>query len=80
MNIKQTKYELQHLISGESSFGYDALIQAIARHLSSGQSASPMAEEKHQNKPEEAKRLLEFARRNELLITAYFIEPKQFWK
>lgn len=62
MNIKQIKYELQHLISGKSGFGYDALIQAVARHLRSGKRASPMAEEKHENKPKEAKRLFEFAR------------------
>lgn len=68
MNIKQIKYELQHLISGKSGFGYDALIQAVARHLRSGKRASPMAEEKHENKPKEAKRLFEFARQSELII------------
>ncbi|MCI4648922.1 hypothetical protein [Phaeodactylibacter sp.] len=68
MNINQIKYELQHLISGKSGFGYDALIQAVARHLGSGKRASPMAEEKHENKPKEAKRLLEFARQSELII------------
>lgn len=67
MNIKQIKYELQHLISGKSGFSYDALIQAVARHLRSGKKASPIAEEKHENKPREAKRLLEFARQSLLI-------------
>lgn len=68
MNLKQVKYELQHLISGESGTSYDALIQTVARYLRSGKRASPVAEEKHQNKGEEAARLLRFARENGLLI------------
>lgn len=69
MNIKQIKYELQNLVSGKSGSSYDALIQAVARHLRSGKRASPMAQEKHQNKAEETKKLLEYAKRNELLIS-----------
>ncbi len=68
MNLELIKYELQYLISGESSASYDALIQAVARHLRGGKRAGPMAKEKHQNKPKEAKRLLEFAKQNDLLI------------
>ena len=68
MNIKNIKYELQHLISGESGASYDALIQTTARYLRSGKRASPMAEEKHQNKTQEAERLIQFARQNKLLI------------
>lgn len=66
MNIKQTKYELQNLISGKSSASYDALIQAAAGYLRSGQRASPMAEEKHKNKAQEAKKLRRFAELNNL--------------
>lgn len=46
MNVKQTKNELQNLISGEGSASYDALIQAIANNLRSGKRADPVAEEK----------------------------------
>ncbi|MEM1003581.1 MAG: hypothetical protein AAF741_12415 [Bacteroidota bacterium] len=76
MDIKQTKHELQHLISGKSGHSYDALIQTVANYLRSGQRASPMAEEKHQNKAQETERLLEFARQNELLIE--HIDPDDF--
>lgn len=69
MNVKQIKYELQNLISGKSGSSHDALIQATASHLRSGKRASPMAKEKHQNKAQETKRLIEFAKQNELLIS-----------
>jgi len=68
MNLKSVKYELQHLISGTSGASYDAIIQTVARYLRRSKKAGPMAKEKHQNKPEETKNLLEFARRNKLLI------------
>ena len=69
MDIINIKHELQHLISGKSGASYDALTQTTARHLRSGEKTGPMAEEKHQNKSEEAARLLKFARKNGLLIT-----------
>ncbi|WP_338759661.1 hypothetical protein WAF17_12090 [Bernardetia sp. ABR2-2B] len=68
MTLKQTKYELQNLLSGKSSHSYDALIQTIASYLRTSQRTSPMAEEKHQNKQEEVKRLTSFAKNNNLLI------------
>lgn len=68
MDVKQLKYELQHLISGKSGTSYDALIQAVTRHLRSGKRTSPMAQEKHQGKAAETESLLNFARQNELLI------------
>jgi hypothetical protein len=68
MNIKQIKYELQHLISGKSGASYDALIQTVASHLRSGTRTSPMAEEKHQNKAQETEELIEFAKSNSLLL------------
>lgn len=67
MDIKQTKYELQHLISGKSGASYDALIQAVAHHLGSGKRASPLAQEKHQNKAQEKASLIEFATRYNLM-------------
>lgn len=69
MNIKQTKHELQNLISGKSSTSYDALIQAVSHYLGRSQKTSPMAEEKHQNKNKETKKLIRFATKNNLWIT-----------
>lgn len=68
MGVKHIKYELQHLISGKSGASYDALIQAVARHLRSGKRASPMAQEKHQNKGQEIAELIAFAEGNGLMI------------
>lgn len=68
MNPKQVKYELQNLISGKSGASYDALIQTVAGHLRRGKSASPMAEEKHQNKAQETAGLIEFAKSNNLIV------------
>jgi len=68
MNIKQIKYELQNLISGESGASYDALIQTVVSHLRRGKRASPMAEEKHENKAQETKELIDFAKSNNLII------------
>ena len=68
MNIKQVKYEFQKLISGKSGASYDALIQTVASHLRRGKSASPMAEEKHQNKAQETEGLIEFAKSNNLIL------------
>ncbi len=62
MNIKQIKYELQNLISGKSGASYDALIQTAAGYLRTGKRAGPMAEEKHQNKAQEAEGLIDFAK------------------
>ena len=68
MQLKQLKNELQHLLSGTNGASYDALIQTVAGHLRSGESAGPMAKSKHQNKAQEAAGLIEFARLNELLV------------
>lgn len=68
MNQTQIKNELQNILSGKSSAGYDTVIQTVANHIRTSQSASPMAEEKHQNKSEEAKSLIEFAHQNDLFI------------
>lgn len=68
MNIKQTKYELQNLLSGKSGASYDSLIQTVANHIASGKRASPMAPEKHQNKKQEAKKLIQFAKKNNLIF------------
>ena len=68
MNIKKTKYELQHLISGESGASYDALIQTIARHLKSGKRTSPLAEEKHENKTQETQKLIEYIESRNLFL------------
>lgn len=68
MDIKQIKYELQNLISGKSSASYDALIQTVASYLRSGKRTSPMAEEKHQNKAQETKELIAFAKSNNLIL------------
>lgn len=68
MNIKQIKYELQNLISGESGASYDALIQTVVSHLRRGKRTSPMAEEKHENKAQETKELIDFSKSNNLII------------
>jgi len=68
MDLKQLKYELQNLISGKSGASYDALIQTVASHLRSGKRASPMAEEKHQNKAQETEGLIAFAKSNNLIL------------
>ena len=60
-HLTKSKYELQNLISGTSSASYDALIQAVTRHLGSGTKTSPVAEEKHQNKYQETARLIIFS-------------------
>lgn len=69
MDINEIKYELQNLISGKSGSSHDALIQTTARYLRSGKKTGPMAEEKHQNKRKETKKLIEFAEKNNLLIS-----------
>lgn len=68
MNQKHIKNELQNILSGKSGAGYDAVIQAVANHIRTSQRTSPVAEEKHQNKSEETKSLIEFAYRNDLFI------------
>jgi len=57
MNLKSVKRELQDVISGKSGHSHDAAIQAVARYLRGGQSTSPMAKGKLQNKKEEAERV-----------------------
>ncbi len=68
MNIKQTKYELQNILSGKSSSSHDALIQAATRYLGGASSTGPMAKEKHQNKDEETKKLIAFASQHNLFL------------
>nr|WP_246516232.1 hypothetical protein [Aequorivita echinoideorum] len=68
MDLEQTKYELQNLISGKSGASYDALIQTISSYLRSGKRTSPMAEEKHEHKAEKTKRLIAFAERHGLFV------------
>lgn len=68
MNIKQTKHELQNILSGKSSSSYDALIQTISHYLRSGKRTGPMAQEKHENKKKETKRLIAFAKDNDLFF------------
>ncbi|SFT43581.1 hypothetical protein SAMN04489724_0745 [Algoriphagus locisalis] len=68
MDVKQTKYELQHIIQGASSASYDALIQTVSHYLKSGKRTGPVAEEKHQNKIQETARLKVFAKENQLFI------------
>lgn len=63
MNLKETKYELQNILSGKSSASYDALIQTITHHLRTSQRAGPMAKEKHENKAEGTKKLIQFAKK-----------------
>ncbi len=67
MNLKQIKNELQNLISGKSGASYDALIQTVASYLRRGERTSPMAKEKHENKAQETKELIEFAKSNHLI-------------
>ena len=67
MNIQRIKYELQNVLSGKSSNSYNAPIQTISRLLRSNEKAGPMAEGKHQNKEQEAKQIIDFARNNEWL-------------
>jgi len=68
MSQKETKDELQTILSGKGGASYDAVIQAVASHLRTSQRASPMAEEKHQKRSEETKSLIEFARDNNLFV------------
>ncbi|MEX2564353.1 MAG: hypothetical protein WD431_00245 [Cyclobacteriaceae bacterium] len=65
---KKIKNELQAILSGKSSASYDAVIQTVTSQLRTSQRTSPMAEEKHQNKKEETKRLTGFALKNNLII------------
>lgn len=61
MNLNIIKNELQNILSGTSGNSYDAAIQAIAGHLRRSKRASPTAEEKHKNKPEEKEKLIDYA-------------------
>ncbi|HHT22224.1 MAG TPA: hypothetical protein GXZ87_02775 [Bacteroidales bacterium] len=58
--------ELQNILSGTSSYSYDAVIQTIARYLRRSERASPTAEEKHENKPKETAKLIEYAKKHNL--------------
>jgi hypothetical protein len=70
MHLKQTKHELQNILSGKGISSHDALIQTVAHHLRSGKRAGPVAGEKHKNKGQEAKRLIQFAKQHNLLLDA----------
>lgn len=74
MNIKSIKYESQNILSGKSGSSYDAIIQAITRHLRTGQRTSPVAEKKHQNKAKEKEQLINFAKDNNLFLDTIFQE------
>lgn len=76
MNFKTIKNELQTILSGKSGSSYDASIQTVTRHLRTGHRTSPTAEEKHQNKSEETKNLIDFANKNKLFYEA--IDPTKF--
>jgi hypothetical protein len=64
----ELKNELQNIISGKSSNGNSSLVQTVANYLRTGKRASPMAEEKYQNKKEETTKLIQFAEQHNLLI------------
>ena len=74
--IQNIKNELRNIISGKSSSSYDAITQTVASYLRTGESSGPMAEKKHQNKPQEAARLIKFAEENDLFISD--IDPDNF--
>uniref|UniRef100_UPI00404B70F3 putative polyvalent protein kinase domain-containing protein n=1 Tax=Flavobacterium sp. TaxID=239 RepID=UPI00404B70F3 len=65
-DYKSIKNELQNILSGKSGFSHDPIIQAVAHYLRTGERASPMAQEKHQNKAKEAADLIDFAEKNQL--------------
>ena len=65
MDIKEVKHELQNILSGKSSNSNNAPIQTISRLLRRHEKTSPMAEEKHQNKAQETKQIIDFAREND---------------
>lgn len=69
MNLEETKNELQNILSGKSSSSYDALIQTIANYLRSGKRTSPTSQDKHNDKEEETKKLIDFATQNNLFLT-----------
>lgn len=66
MNLKNVRNELQHILSGKSRTGHNILIQTVASYLRTGKRASPLAQEKHQNKSKEAEELLDFISQNQL--------------
>ena len=68
MNPKEIKYELQTILSGKSKASRNSIIQTITYQLRTSRRASPLAEEKHQNKAEETKFLIDFASENKLFI------------
>lgn len=76
MNLKQTKHELQNILSGKSGASYNSVIQTIARHLGGSKGAGPMAQEKHQNKHKETKKIIQFAENNNLILQQ--IEESKF--
>lgn len=66
MNFNIIRNELQNILSGTSGSSYDAVIQTIARFLRRSKRASPTAEEKHENKPKETAKLIEYAKEHGL--------------
>ncbi len=66
MNFKIIRNELQNILSGTSGYSYDATIKATARYLRRSKRAGPTAEEKHENKPKETAKLIEFAKEQSL--------------
>lgn len=66
MNIKQVKNELQNILSGKSSYSYDATIQTITSYLRTSQKTGYSFARKFQNKQEETENLITFATENNL--------------
>ncbi len=66
MNINNTKYELQNILSGKSSSSHDAVIQTVASYLRRSKKTSTLVEKKFKNKEEEKKKLISFATLNNL--------------
>jgi hypothetical protein len=62
------KHELQHIISGKSQVRYGDAIQAIARYLRKGKSASSDAKDSKQIKSEEATLIKQFCDKNSFWV------------
>ncbi|GGD30904.1 hypothetical protein GCM10011343_21300 [Flavobacterium orientale] len=64
------KYELQHILSGESQVRYGDTIQTISRYLRRGKSSSGTIASSKQIKSEEATLIKQFCTKNSFWITA----------
>ena len=70
------KHELQAIISGKSNHGDSTLIQTITNYIRTSQRTGPLAQEKHKNKKEETKKLIQFAKEEKLFIKD--VDEKKF--